>query len=171
MNIKTKINTKLNAKKKTKVDTKKKTKVNTKMSAQAKNQLKVGYDLKKTQIVTVEDCATVKGIYYNGWTISANINVRARFNRATGKYVWDATHIGTVDGDITAVHDDRTVPVLKFSNSSKITPVQWAQKIVDTGIDLGDRGDWADAIYLSDEVSRYEQEFLRVLNGGASNVS
>lgn len=115
---------------------------------------------------TVDRRVTVSGIrYWTHWTITANLDIEFEQNPNTGLWQHTATHVGVEDGDITAVHDNpNAYPVLKFSNGSGFKAVDWARKTAEIGMNLGDKDDWIDAVYSSNEVASAVNDLLLDLN-------
>ena len=115
---------------------------------------------------TIEKTVTVSGIrYWTHWTITAKIDLEFEQNPNTGLWQHKATHVGVEDGSITAVHDNpNAYPTLKFSNSSGFKAVDWARKNAEIGMDLGDKDDWIDAVYSSNEVASAVNDLLLDLN-------
>jgi hypothetical protein len=115
---------------------------------------------------TVDRRVTVSGIrYWTHWTITANLDIEFEQNPNTGLWQHTATHVGVEDGDITAVHDKpNAYPVLKFSNGSGFKAVDWARKTAEIGMNLGDKDDWIDAVYSSNEVASAVNDLRDSLN-------
>jgi len=120
---------------------------------------------------TVDRRVTVSGIrYWTHWTITANLDIEFEQNPNTGLWQHTATHVGVEDGDITAVHDKpNAYPVLKFSNGSGFKAVDWARKTAEIGMNLGDKDDWIDAVYSSNEVASAVNDLLLELNKENTN--
>ena len=120
---------------------------------------------------TVDRRVTVSGIRdWTHWTITANLDIEFEQNPNTGLWQHTATHVGVEDGDITAVHDKpNAYPVLKFSNGSGFKAVDWARKTAEIGMNLGDKDDWIDAVYSSNEVASAVNDLLLELNKENTN--
>ena len=112
---------------------------------------------------SINKIATVANIKYGNWTVTANIEFCYTWSEAESKYVLSTTHIGTLHGDIVAVHPNAAA-ALVFSNNCNITAVEWAKMTVKCGMEIGNRGDWYDAIYNHPSVREIGNNLLNKIN-------
>lgn len=112
---------------------------------------------------SINKIATVANIKYGDWTVTANIEFCYTWSEAESKYVLSTTHIGTLHGDIVAVHPNAAA-ALVFSNNCNITAVEWAKMTVKCGMEIGNRGDWYDAIYNHPSVREIGNNLLNKIN-------